>query len=102
MSEDNKDLKKSNSSYTKGQRILALVGALVLAGMVVATLICAICHAPGNVIFALLFCDIIIPILLWVFIRVTAHYKKTGEEMAERSKAAGSPDKSVTEQEETK
>ena len=71
---------KKTGRYTKGQRIAALIGAVLLAGMVIATLICAICGAPSNVTFALLFCDIILPIMLWVFIKVTAHYKKLGEE----------------------
>lgn len=71
------------SKYTKGQRVIAMIGVIALGGMVLATLICAICKAPANVVFALLFCDIIIPIMLWVFLRVTAYFRKIGESRKE-------------------
>ena len=79
--EENKKINSENEprKYTPFQRIAAIIGVCLLGGMVIATLICAICKAPSNVTFALLFCDIIIPIMLWVFIRITKHYSDIGK-----------------------
>ena len=71
----------------KAKRIVALAGVILLAAMVLATLICALAGAPGNVVFALLFCDIIIPIFLWIFLWITGKQKKRGERLAEAMKA---------------
>ena len=65
------------------QRTVALIAVIVLAVMILATLICAIAGAGKNVVMALLFCDIIIPILVWVFLWVTGIYKKKGENLAD-------------------
>lgn len=65
------------------QRITALASVVLLAGMILATLVCAVVGAGKNVVMALLFCDIIIPILIWVFLWITGVYKKKGEKLAD-------------------
>ena len=91
MNEEMKNQPGSNrpgeNETPKAKRIAALVGVILLGLMVITTLVCAIAGAPGNVVFALLFCDIIIPILLWVFLWITGRQKKRGERLAEAMKA---------------
>lgn len=65
------------------QRMIALIAVIILALMILATLICAIAGAGKNVVMALLFCDIMIPIIIWIFLWITGIYKKKGEKLAD-------------------
>ena len=52
-------------------RAVALIVVAALIVMIIATLICAISGSPKNVVLGLLICDMIIPIFIWVFLKVT-------------------------------
>lgn len=60
---------KQDSNYSRSQRILALAGALVLAGLYLAALILAFSgssHAP-RMLMAALFASIVLPVLIYVY-----------------------------------
>lgn len=63
--------KKVESSYTKGQRITALVGVVLLLGMYLVTLIAAITTSPATpALFRMCIgSSILLPILFWLYIR---------------------------------
>ena len=52
-------------------RAVALIVVAALLVMIIATLICAFSGAPKNFVLGLLICDMIIPIFIWVFLKVT-------------------------------
>lgn len=54
------------------RRIIAWLGIVLLAGMYIATLVCAIISTPATrgLMFASLGMTIIIPVVMWIFIRL--------------------------------
>jgi len=66
-----KDMKKTIDERPAWLRVTCVVVVVLIVLMIVATLICALAGAPGNVVLALLMCDIIVPIFVWVFLRIT-------------------------------
>ena len=64
-------------------RILALAAVVLIAALVLATFICAVTGAPANVIAALLFCDVVIPLFLWVFLWVTRKLRSKNPDQQE-------------------
>jgi len=60
------------------KRILAILGIVVLVGMYIVTLVMAFINKPGMTSWfnASLFCTIIIPILIWVYIKAYEWTKK--------------------------
>jgi len=66
-----KDMKKTIDERPVWLRILCIFVVGLLIAMILATLICALAGAPGNVVLALIMCDIIVPIFIWVFLRLT-------------------------------
>ena len=67
------------------RRVLAWTGIILLGLCILATVICAIAGAPGNVIIALLYCDMAIPFFLFIvqwFAKIIKKY--TGGEPEER------------------
>jgi len=66
-----KDMKKTIDERPTWLRVLCIFVVGLLIAMILATLICALAGAPGNVVLALIMCDIIVPIFIWVFLRLT-------------------------------
>lgn len=75
MNEQNKKQKKEQetpvSSYPRGVRIFAIAGVVLLALLYIVTLIAALTTSPtsGGLFKACLGASILIPIMLWLYIR---------------------------------
>lgn len=54
-------------------RIAAITVAVLLLLMIIATMICAFAGADRNIIIGLLMCDILIPVFIWVFLKITGN-----------------------------
>jgi len=52
-------------------RVICIIAVVLLVGMIVATLIAAIAGASKETIMALILCDGIIPIFIWLFLKIT-------------------------------
>ncbi len=68
MSEKKKEFK---SSYTKGQRVAALLGVIFLAGLYLVTLIAGITTSPkAPALFQMCIgSSILLPIMFWLYLR---------------------------------
>jgi hypothetical protein len=68
---ENKDNKEFKSSYTKGQRVFALVAAVLLVGMYIVTLVAGITTSPAapQLFKMSLGASILLPIMFWLYIR---------------------------------
>lgn len=84
--EQKEEKKGFRSSYTKGQRIFAMVGVIVLLLMYIATLISAITTSPATPeLFKMCIgASILLPIMFWLYIRFARLFmendrKKYGE-----------------------
>lgn len=76
-------MNENNSKITerpKWVRVLALAAVIFLAGLFIGTIVCLIAGAPKNVLFAFIVCDIILPIFVWVFLKVTDHQRRLRDE----------------------
>ena len=69
--EKKEEKKEFHSSYTKGQRIIALVGVVILLLLYVVTLISAITTSPKTPeLFKMCIgAPILLPIMFWLYIR---------------------------------
>ena len=69
----------------KLKRITALMGVILLAVMVIATLIVAIMNNPAleDVFHTLLICDFVVPVLLWMYLYLYNRAKKTDEMLSQ-------------------
>jgi len=52
-------------------RVVCIIAVVLLVGLIIATLIAAIAGAGRATIMALILCDGIIPIFVWVFLKIT-------------------------------
>lgn len=93
------------------RRVFAWAGIILLGAMYIATLICAILATPATrgMVFASLGMTIIIPVVMWVFIRMYDHAHAHDDEQIsasemrkynKRIKAGEDPDKIAKEIEE--
>lgn len=77
----------------KLKRILALAGVLVLAGLYLATLFCAVSANENfmNMLMASLYASVVIPVLLWACSFICRLVKGSGQETKEdtQSESAG-------------
>lgn len=73
-------MNENSAKRPKWVRILALIAVILLAAMFVGTIICLIAGAPKNVLFAFIVCDIIVPIFVWLFLKVTDHQRRLKDE----------------------
>lgn len=66
-----RDSGKPVSSYPKGVRVIAIVGVVLLVLMYIVTLIAALTTSPasGGLFKACLGGSILLPIMLWLYIR---------------------------------
>ncbi len=55
------------SSYTRTQRLLATIGLVIMAGLIVALIVLFLTGAEPGAILAVLFCLIVIPCVLYGF-----------------------------------
>lgn len=87
--------KDSNKKYPwTVKRGAALIGVILLVGMVVATLIAAIFESPGSNLFrTLLGLDITIPIMLWIVIYAADHMPGKRHGVYEEEDNTASPEK---------
>lgn len=71
MNDTKRKNKEMQSSYPKGVRIIAMAGAVVLLLMYIITLIAALTTSPssGGLFKACLGGSILLPIMLWLYIR---------------------------------
>lgn len=62
--------KEFHSSYTKGQRIAAIIGVILLLGLYIVTLISAITTSPATpALFKMCIgSSILLPIMFWLYI----------------------------------
>ena len=73
MNEKKNEQKTPTSSYPRGVRIFAVAGVVLLVLLYIATLIAALTTSPtsGGLFKACLGASILIPIMLWLYIRFT-------------------------------
>ena len=66
------------SSYTKGQRIFAIVGVIFLLGMYLVTLVAGITTSPAapELFKMSLGASILLPIMFWLYIRFGKMFMK--------------------------
>lgn len=66
----------------KVKRILALIGAIILIGLYIATLFCALSSSGNfmNMLMASIYATVVIPVLIWaysfVYKLLKEHFKK--------------------------
>lgn len=80
-------MNNKESKFAKFKRISALIGAIILAVMAIATLVVACLRFPGSdsVFKGLLGLDIAIPVLLWFYLYLLKRAEKTDKELADKS-----------------
>ena len=61
------------SSYTKGQRMLALLGAGLLAALALLLIVLLITGGSEGALLAVLFCLIVLPCVFYIIIRYAKH-----------------------------
>ena len=68
---EKKEEKEFRSSYTKGQRIVAMVGVILLLALYLVTLVAAITTSPtAPELFKMCIgASILLPIMFWLYIR---------------------------------
>lgn len=82
IEETQKEKKSFRSSYTKGQRIFALIAVVLLLGMYLLTLIAGITTSPAapELFKMSLGASILLPIMFWLYIQFGKMFmKKTGD-----------------------
>ena len=74
---------KMNAKYN-AKRIFALLGVILIGIMVLATLIVAIIPFPGSdkYFLVLLGCDIILPVLIWMYMMLYKWARRADDEVA--------------------
>lgn len=78
MEEKNKEeIKETKSSYTKGQRICALIAVLALLLLYIVTLIAAITTSPAapELFKMSLGASLLLPLMFWCYIRFLKLFK---------------------------
>ena len=68
---EKKEDKEFRSSYTKGQRIVAMVGVILLLALYLVTLVAAITTSPAapELFKMCIGASILLPIMFWLYIR---------------------------------
>lgn len=66
------------STYTKKQRILAIIGLIIVAALIIGLIIAVCVHASSGVILSLLFCIMVIPCAIYgasIYVKRTVRKK---------------------------
>ena len=71
------EAKETKSSYTKGQRICALIGVLVLLALYIVTLVAAVTTSPAapELFKMSLGASLLLPFIFWCYIRFAKLFK---------------------------
>lgn len=66
----------------KGKRILAVIGIILLVGLYVTTLVCAIVGTENtmNILMASIYATIVIPAIIWIYEMIYRHAKRNHDE----------------------
>lgn len=66
------------SRPSRGKRILAVAGIVLLAGMYVATLVCALLDVENyrNLLGASIYATVVVPVLIWAYMFIYRLVKK--------------------------
>lgn len=69
----------------KAKQILAIAGIVLLGGLYLTSLIFALIDHPlkSSLLTASLYCTIVIPVLLYVFLVIAKHFKKDDEDSSD-------------------
>lgn len=69
--EEQEEKKEFRSSYTKGQRIVAVIGVVLLLALYIVTLVAALTTSPATPeLFKMCIgASILLPIMFWLYIR---------------------------------
>ena len=69
--EEQEEKKEFRSSYTKGQRIVAMIGVVLLLALYIVTLVAALTTSPATPeLFKMCIgASILLPIMFWLYIR---------------------------------
>ena len=83
MSKESEEKRTPRSSYPKGARIIAAVGACLLVLMYIVTLVAALTTSPASpgLFKACLGGSILLPIMLWLYIRFAKLLGKEGKDV---------------------
>ena len=62
-------LKISEQGFKKVKQILAIIGTIVLVGLYVSTIVCALSSSDNfmNLLLASIYATVIIPVLIWAY-----------------------------------
>lgn len=62
-------MKISEQSFKKVKQILAIIGIVVLVGLYVSTIVCALSSSDNfmNLLLASIYATVIIPVLIWAY-----------------------------------
>ena len=62
-------LKNSEQGFKKVKQILAIIGIIVLVGLYVSTIVCALSSSDNfmNLLLASIYATVIIPVLIWAY-----------------------------------
>ena len=62
-------MKISEQSFKKIKQILAIIGIVVLVGLYVSTIVCALSSSDNfmNLLLASIYATVIIPVLIWAY-----------------------------------
>lgn len=72
-------LKTSEPFFKKVKQILAIIGIVVLAGLYVSTIVCALSSSDNfmNLLLASIYATVIIPVLIWAYSFIYKLLKKS-------------------------
>ncbi len=57
------------------KRILALTTVIIILLLIIATFIAGLFGASKRILFALIFCDVVIPISIYALLLISKHFK---------------------------
>ena len=77
-------MKHSEHIFKKIRQILAILGIIVLVGLYVSTIICALSASDHfmNLLMASIYATVIIPVLIWAYTFIYKLIKKNSEDEA--------------------
>lgn len=71
--------------YTKAQRILAIIGIVVLVALYITALVASFFNSPvaQGILYTALFCTFFIPILIYLMQFLSGKHSSSGEDLSE-------------------
>ena len=73
---------RKDSKYEKVKQILAIIGVIVLVGLYISTIVCAVSASENfmNMLMTSIYASVIIPVLIWAYSFIYKLIKKDSEE----------------------